>query len=125
MKKALNQIVMVLGFVVTVIGTALSNLSFASAGIATFATVNLAAIFAVTCIFAGNKVIKNIGYALACFVAAYGVGILAWYDPDAGDIGALVASIGMLIMGVAVLLYALLFVLKAFGFLNYGIIGLD
>ena len=120
MKKALNQIVMVLGFVVLVIGTALANLSTAAAIPATFVTVNLAAIFAVTCIFAANNVIKNIGYALAAFVAAYGAGVIAWFVPETGDIGTLVASIGMLIMGVAVLLYALLFVLKAFGFVKNG-----
>lgn len=116
---------MVLGFVVVVVGTMLSNFAVSGANLLTFATANIAAIFAVTCIFAANSVIKNIGYALASFVAAYGAGVIAWMAPNALDIGALVAAVGMLIMGVAVLLYALIFVLRAFGFVKNAVGGED
>ena len=120
MKKTLNQIVMVLGFVVVIVGTVLANLDSDIATLATFATANVAAIFAVTCIFAANSVIKNIGYAIAALLATYGVGVVSWINPDKPDIGALVVSVGMIIMGLATLLYALIFVLKAFGFVKNG-----
>ncbi len=120
MKKTLNQIVMVLGFVVLIVGTVLANLDSDIATLATFATANVAAIFAVSCIFATNSVIKNIGYSLAAFVAAYGAGMIAGLDFNDLDIGALLVAVGMLIMGVAAILYALIFVLKAFGFVKNG-----
>jgi len=120
MKKSVNQIVMVLGFIVLLVGTIIANLSSYAVCLATFGTVNLAAIFAVTCIFADNRVIKNIGYSLSSFVAAYGIGVIATQTISAIGIGGLVASIGMIIMGLAVVLYALIFVLKVFGFVKSG-----
>ncbi len=118
MKKTLNQIFMVIGFVVTVIGILLANVESYGAVLATFAIPAIAAVFAVTCIFAANNVIKSIGYALASLVASYGIGVLSWIDPKNLEIGVLVSAVGMTLMGVAVLLYGLIFVLKLFGFVK-------
>ncbi|MBR2354651.1 MAG: SHOCT domain-containing protein [Clostridia bacterium] len=118
MKKTLNQIIMVIGFVVMVVGILVGNIQNGLATLTTFSTVVIAAVFAVTCIFASNSVIKNIGYALASLVAAYGVGAISMIDFDHVDIGALLTAIGMVLMGVAALLYALIFVLKLLGFVK-------
>ena len=121
MKKTIHQILMVIGFAILVAGTAIVNLMTEGAALnATFTTCNLAAIFAVTCIFANNTVIKHIGYCLAAFVATMGAGVLAWIDPNNMDIGMILSAIGMLVMGVAVILYVLIFILKLFGFVKNG-----
>ena len=109
---------MILGFIVLVIGTIMANVLTAGASVTTFATVNVAAIFAVTCIFASNSIVKNIGYSLAAFVASAGIGVVAWMDPVNLEIGVIIAAVGMIIMGVAALLYALIYVLRAFGFVK-------
>ena len=118
MKKTFNQIFMVIGFVVMIIGILLANVENALSISGTFSTVAIAAVFAVTCIFAANNVIKSIGYALASLVASYGIGVISWIDPRNLEIGVLVTSVGMILMGVAVLLYGLIFVLKLFGFVK-------
>ena len=121
MKKTLNQFVMILGFIVVIIGTIMANVLTSGASVTTFTTVNVAAIFAVTCIFAANSIIKNIGYGLAAFVASFGIGVVAWVDPENLNIGEVIAAFGMIIMGVAALLYALIYVLRAFGFVKKGV----
>ena len=121
MKKTLNQFVMILGFIVVIIGTIMANVLTSGASVTTFTTVNVAAIFAVTCIFAANSIIKNIGYGLAAFVASFGIGVVAWVDPENLNIGVVIAAFGMIIMGVAALLYALIYVLRAFGFVKKGV----
>ena len=125
MKKTLNQFVMILGFIVLVIGTIMANVLTAGAAVLTFDIVNVAAIFAVTCIFASNSIVKNIGYSLAAFVASAGIGVVAWMDPINLNIGVVIAAVGMIIMGVAALLYALIYVLRAFGFVKKGTAKVD
>ena len=117
MKKTVSQIFMLVGFVVLVLGMAIAN---AGSALVAFTNTAVMAVFAVACIFASSDVIKNIGYALAAIVAADGFAIFSAINIEDPSIGMIIASAGAWWMGLSALLYALLYVLKLFGFVFEG-----
>lgn len=126
MKKQINQIIIVLGFVVAVIGACLTYIlpavtgDWDSAVISTFVSL-LPAIFGVTLIFSNHLVVKNFGYVLSAVLVVDGtadlaIAIDAIYEP--ANIGLLIYSIGLLVMVLGALLYFLIQFLAYCGFVK-------
>ena len=117
MKKEVNKIILVIGFIIALVGTYISMLIDDISLINyLWATSNIAVILAVTFIFSKNEIIKNVGYILALYLGANGT----FYVLLGPDIGALVVSIGYIIMAVGALIYYVIFILKFFGFVKVG-----
>ena len=113
MKKELNKILMFIGFIVTVVGAIICGVSNKANFALVFTIPNLAAVFALTLIFAKNETVKNTGYALAGLVGAYGVATIASENEDL-----MVAAVGMILMLVAAAIYFFVICLKFFGFVK-------
>ena len=113
MKKELNKILMFIGFIVTVVGVIICGVSNKANFALVFTIPNLAAVFALTLIFAKNETVKNTGYALAGLVGAYGVATMASENEDL-----MVAAVGMILMLVAAAIYFYVICLKFFGFVK-------
>ena len=116
MKKEVNKIVLVIGFIVAIIGIYISAFADTIVSFTSFiwATANIATILAVTFVFAKNEVVKNIGYILALFLGANGLlNILVNVDT-----GIFVSSVGYVIMATGALIYYVIFILKFFGFVK-------
>ena len=118
MKKTFNQIFMVIGFVVMIAGILWTNIGTQGAALITFSESAIMAVFAVACVFATNPVVKIIGNGLASLVGAYGIGMTVWMDPRQLHVGSIITCIGMILMGVAVLLYGFGAIIKMFGFVR-------
>lgn len=114
MKKELNKVIMFIGFVVTIVGliicAAADGANFASV----FTLSTIAAVLAVTFIFAKNDIVKNVGYGLAGLLGVYGIGMMQVSEDF------MVASVGMIVMFVAAVIYFFVVCLKFFGFVKKG-----
>ncbi len=121
MKKQINQIIIVLGFVVAVIGACLAAALSSVAGfVSTTAIANIAALLAVTFIFANHSVIKNIGYTLAALLAIDGIAGLMIVEVSAQTIGFIIYCFGILLMTIGSLIYFLMQFLTYCGFVKHS-----
>ena len=121
MKKQINQIIIVLGFVVAVIGACMASaMRSPIASISTSAIANIAALLAVTFLFANHPVVKNIGYTLAVLLSVDAVAGLMLAKPCTQNIGFIIYCIGFLLMTVGALIYFLMVFLTYCGFVKSG-----
>ena len=112
MKKEFNKIVAFIGFLTTLVGLWIGAfITYAYQGLN---LVVIAVILAFAFINASNNVLKIVGYSLNVVLGA--IGINAILIPF--NVGTLVASIGMMIMTLATLIYFVMFVLSFFGFVK-------
>ncbi|MBE6548914.1 MAG: hypothetical protein E7670_00625 [Ruminococcaceae bacterium] len=120
MKKELNKILIILGFIVAVVGACLAVLLGYPPVLMSATTVsNIAALLAVTFIFASNSIIKNIGYTLSILLIIDSLKALvlnSTYD----NIGFLVYYIGFIVMAVGAIIYFVVKLLAFFGFVKNG-----
>lgn len=124
MKKEINQILIVIGFIVVLVGLILAPItsvvpSIDGGEVIIPAQINLSSIAIVsllgaTFIFAKNSIVKNIGYGL-CAIDA-GVALNALFNGY--NIGLMIYAFGYFIMLIGALLYFLVVVLKFFGFVK-------
>lgn len=122
MKKEINKIFIVLGFIVVLVGVMMSivmndTLFFANI----IGSVYLAILLAATFVFATNSILKNIGYCLAVLVSIDAVFTLAFVadaPKDVDPIGLIVYAIGLLIMTAGAILYYLGIFLALCGFVK-------
>ena len=117
MKKEFNKILLVIGFIISVIGVYISA-AMNENGLVTivWSTANIAMVLAVAFVFAKNAILKNIGYILSVFVGAQG--ILWFMVMPLYYVGSLITTVGNLIMAVAALVYFVIQLLKFFGFVK-------
>ncbi len=115
MKKEINKILLVIGFIISVVGVYISAVADEITLISlVWTTVNVAVILALPFVFAKNDVVKNIGYILSLFIGSQGVfNILV-----GADIGEMVSSVGYIVMAVAALVYFIVLILRFFGFVK-------
>lgn len=113
MKKELNQIIMVIGFAIALVGVVIDSLNKTPVISTLLTTGTISVVLSTAFIFSGNNTVKNVGYGLGAFIGANGIYILA----QGGEfIGAMVFGIGLIVIFVATFLYFLLLCLKFFGF---------
>lgn len=106
MKDKIKKIITFIGFTVVIIATIMLGLDSVSASLISVA---LPAVFAICFIFANNATIKNFGYALSAVNLAVGVASLE------GE-STMILAVGLIIMGLASVLY---FIEIVFGFFGY------
>lgn len=120
MKKELNKIIIILGFIVAVVGACIAVIMDTPPVLMTATAIsNIAALFAVTFIFASNSIIKNIGYTLSVLLMIDSFKALvlkATYD----SVGFLVYYIGFIIMAVGAIVYFAIKFLAYCGFVKKG-----
>ena len=116
MKKELNKIFIVIGFIVAIVGLCVSIADNGGILIGTFFSPIVFALFGVTCIFAANPIIKNIAYVLDVILVLDAVNVLFTYE----DIGLLIYSIGLFVMTAGALIYFLVLFLAFCGFVKKG-----
>ncbi len=117
MKKELNKIITVIGFVLVVVGAVIVGTDSEIGLTLVLSTANIAAALATCFIFAKNATMRNVGYALAALTGAYGIAGIA---SEADNVGLMISSIGMILLLFAALLYVLIITLKFFGFVKGG-----
>ena len=117
MKKEFNKILLIIGFIVSLIGVyvsaAMNEIMLVNI---VWSTANIAMLLSVTFIFAKNDILKNIGYILSLLLGAQG--LLLFVITPVTYMGALVTFIGYVIMAVAALIYFIIQILKFFGFVK-------
>lgn len=117
MKKEFNKILLIIGFIVSLIGVyisaAMSEILLVNV---VWSTANIAMLLSVTFVFSKNYILKNIGYILSLLLGAQGV--LLFLGSPVEYIGSLVTLIGYAIMAVAALVYFVIQILKFFGFVK-------
>jgi hypothetical protein len=118
MKKELNKIIIILGFIIAVVGACLAVIiDNPPVPMAATAIANIAALFAVTFIFASNSIVKNIGYTLSVLLAIdsfKAIVLNETYD----SIGFLVYYIGFIVMAVGAIIYFAINFLAYCGFVK-------
>ncbi len=119
MKKELNKVILTIGFFIFMLGLLIGTLVSAGILVILQGGVVLYSILAVCFIYAKNSIIKNVGYALTAYAGTLGLYYLMWNMPN---VGALIATSGLLIMLIGAFLYFLVEVLKFFGFVKGGVI---
>ena len=118
MKKEVNKIVLVIGFVVAIVGLWISAIAGSLQYVFnSFSVSMIAAVLAFGFIFSSNKVLKIIGYSFNALVGAQGVRTIILME-EYIRIGELVTSIGYAIMALATLIYFVAFLLAFFGFVK-------
>ena len=120
MKKELNKVILTIGFFVFMLGLLIGALVSAEILVILQGGVVLYSILAVCFIYAKNNIIKNVGYALTAYAGILGLYYLMWNVTQ--NAGAIIATIGLLIMLIGAFLYFLVEVLKFFGFVKSGVI---
>ncbi len=118
MKKELNKIIIIIGFIVTVVGACLAVL-IDTPPVPMSSTIisNIAALLAVTFIFASNSIIKNIGYTLSVLLVIDSLKALV-LKATLGSIGFIVYYIGFIVMAVGALIYFAINFLAYCGFVK-------
>ncbi len=108
MKKFFTQILAPIGFVVALIGF-ISGYKNATLILAFSSIYFIAAVLAAGFVFAKNETVKNMGYIL-CAVAGTGgvVTLLNLLEAEVMSLGSLIVSIGLIIMLIPALLYAII-----------------
>ncbi len=105
MKKELNKIIIIIGFIVAVVGACLAVIiDYPPVPMAATTTANIAALLAVTFIFASNSIVKNIGYTLSVLLAIDSFKALV-LNETFDSIGFLVYYIGFVVMAVGAIIY--------------------
>lgn len=118
MKKELNKILAMIGFVLIVLGCVICGTDPATALVISeiaFSAATIAAVLALAFINAENKTLKNVGYSISALCGVYGVTLIA----NANDnVGLIVMAVGMLFYLITALLYFIVVALKFFGFVK-------
>lgn len=116
MKKELNKLVMIIGFLIAMIGGIIAPLALETTLAAPFSVAQIGAILSVAFVFSKNGVVKNVGYALTAAAGAAGLQVFFWAPEE--DIGAFVTAVGLLIMMAAGVIYLIAQCLSFFGFVK-------
>lgn len=116
MKKEINKILIVLGFIVALVGLCVSVAYNGGLLLGLYFRPLVFAIIGVTCVFATNALIKNIAYVLNAVLVIDAINILF----TCTDIGLLVYSIGLFIMTLGALIYFFILFLAFCGFVKKG-----
>ncbi len=115
MKKCtLSQIVMFAGLIVTIAGW-LIDCFITNVPLTAVAIGGIAAILAGCFVFAGNRVVVNVGYGLAAYCGVIGLVALLYVVPTP-----VVSSVGTIIMLGAAVIYLVTVLLNVFGFERIG-----
>ena len=118
MKKEINKIIIILGFITAVIGACLAVLiGYPPVLMSATAIANIAALLAVTFIFASNSVVKNIGYTLSVLLSIDTFKALVLSETY-NNPGFLVYYVGFAVMAVGALIYFLIKFLACCGFVK-------
>lgn len=117
MKKEFNKILLIIGFIVSLIGVyisaAMKEILLVNV---VWSTANVAMLLSVTFVFSKNGILKNIGYILSLLLGAQG--LLLYFVSPIEYVGALITFVGYAIMAVAALVYFVIQILKFFGFVK-------
>lgn len=111
MKKFFTQILTALGFLLIIVGVIIRGT--ADILVSLFSLPFIAAALATALVFAKNTTVRNAGYAISAIVGTYGV-ILLMNSED--STGLLVISIGMIVMLVPAVIYAIIEFFSWLGF---------
>ncbi len=120
MKKFFTQILTAIGFVIALVGVIMG---YKSENIAlAFASLYfIAAALATTFVFAKNESVKNMGYVLSAVAGAYGITrLLIEMDAKKASVPMLIFAIGLIVMLVPALIYAIIQFFSWCGFTRKG-----
>ena len=111
MKKFFTQVLTAIGFAIIIIGAIIRGNN--DMILTLFSTPIIAATLATVFVFAKNTTVKNAGYAISALVGVYGlISVLS----DIYSIGMLIISIGMLLMLIPTVIYAIIEFFSWLGF---------
>ncbi len=121
MKKEWNKVVMVIGFLVSVLGAiigAIESLKGATLILGYATSTMLVALLGAAFVFAKNSVVKNVGYGLAAIVGVWGIATIMDVNAVTAAVGYMISCVGAIIMLVASFIYFIVLALDFFGFVK-------